>query len=213
MRLVAGKPLLHYSIAAAKLAPQIHRVVVSSEDNEPLEYAEAAGVNIHRRETSLSDEITTNFEVLRSWYNSEKIKPDLVVLLQPSHPFRNIHELSSAVEIMKASPTLDSFITIKKAPKMIGTISAQNDFSIACETTSPEVLYQNAGTFYIFRPERTFNMGSKFGDKIGCIKLTFPQWEVDVDYEQDLLYAEAIIDCTPELQETYLKTKSGQTMT
>ncbi len=44
MATIAGRPLIYWTIEAAKRSNTIDRIVVSSDDSEILEYAEAEGV-------------------------------------------------------------------------------------------------------------------------------------------------------------------------
>lgn len=102
IKLLAGKPLLAYSIDAAKNSKFVTRTIVSTEDTRIKEAAIACGAEVLDRPDELAqDETKTAPVLLHVLEELEKqgYKPDIVVLLQATCPLRDGKELDEAFEI------------------------------------------------------------------------------------------------------------------
>jgi CMP-N-acetylneuraminic acid synthetase len=64
------------------------------------------------------------------------------------------------------------------------------DVSLPRNRASEVPRYKNSGSFYLLRPERTFMTDRPFGRHIRAYILPHPEWEVDIDHDYDLRYAE-----------------------
>lgn len=100
VRLIAGKPLITYSIEAALKSKYIEKVVISTEDNEISEISRKYDAEVIERpkelakdETPTIDAISHALEVLKA----ENYNPDIVVLLQPTSPLRNAEDVDNAI--------------------------------------------------------------------------------------------------------------------
>ncbi|MCI5193900.1 MAG: acylneuraminate cytidylyltransferase family protein [Candidatus Electrothrix sp. AU1_5] len=189
MRLLDGKPLLFYSIRAAQLAQEIDEVVVSSEDAKVLEYAASCGVVTHQRPAELSLPEIRNLDVLRAWHYQADNKPDLLVLMQPTHPLRHPEDIGVAVQRMQKNPA-DCLFTVIRENLLLGTIEEgyfQPEFPLPRNKKAEPERYRNTGSFYIFRPEASYlqENGSMFGDKILAHPVQRPEFELDIDTYED----------------------------
>jgi CMP-N-acetylneuraminic acid synthetase len=98
VRLIAGKPLIAWTIEAALGAPGLAAVVVSTEDAEIAEVARAAGAEVPfmrpselaRDETPGIDPVLHAFEALPGY--------DAVMLLQPTSPLRTSEDIGGLLE-------------------------------------------------------------------------------------------------------------------
>lgn len=102
IRMVAGKPLLAYTIDAALRSQYTDRIVVSSEDSEILDIAAKCGAEALRRPEHLAADDTPGaapavhaIEVLPGF--------DIVVLLQPTSPLRSPADIDGCIEGCLAS--------------------------------------------------------------------------------------------------------------
>jgi CMP-N-acetylneuraminic acid synthetase len=190
-----GKPLLHYSIRAAQKTPSIQSIIVSSEDSGPLDVARSYGVTAFERPKNLSGAETLIAEVMQFHYTSMESMPDIVVLLQPTHPLRFPEELERSIQAFQASDC-DCMFAVAEEDVLLGTISNGRyipEFPMPRDKNREPVRYRNTGNFYLFRPERTFLAGLPFGRVFGAYPLASPELEVDIDYPEQFVLAERIL--------------------
>jgi CMP-N,N'-diacetyllegionaminic acid synthase len=107
---VAGRPLLAWTVDAARAATELTRVVVSTDDDE---IAGAAGVDVLRRPPELAADETPMLEVVR--HAVEELEPDVVVLLQPTSPLRRPEHVDAAVRLLLESGA-DAIVSVVEVP-------------------------------------------------------------------------------------------------
>jgi CMP-N,N'-diacetyllegionaminic acid synthase len=111
IRLLLGQPLIHYSIAAARNARSIDRILVSTEDAEIATIARQLGAEVLERPEALADDVTSSNAVLAnacSMLAERGEKPDIVVYLQATDIFRPIGLIDRCIEALTSRPTTDS---------------------------------------------------------------------------------------------------------
>jgi len=81
-----GKPLIAWTIEAAKASRMINRYVVSTEDPEIAAVAKEYGAEIDVRPSYLAEDHVNRWEVLK--YLSDRFGFERLVLLQPTSPVR-----------------------------------------------------------------------------------------------------------------------------
>jgi CMP-N-acetylneuraminic acid synthetase len=107
---VGGKPLLQWTVEAASGATELSRVVVSTDDDE---IAAAAGVEVLRRPPKLAADDTPMLSVLR--HAIDELRPDVVVVLQPTSPLRRAEHVDAAVRLLLESGA-DSVVSVVAVP-------------------------------------------------------------------------------------------------
>jgi CMP-N,N'-diacetyllegionaminic acid synthase len=107
---VAGRPLLAWTVDAARAATELTRVVVSTDDDE---IAEAAGVDVLRRPPELAADETPMLDVVR--HAVDALQPDVVVLLQPTSPLRRPEHVDAVVRLLLESGA-DSVVSVVEVP-------------------------------------------------------------------------------------------------
>lgn len=197
---LCGKPLLYFSIQVAKKVSLISDIYVSSEDEEVLNVAAFYGAIPINRPSKLSLPNITNKDVLRHSYEEAKIRngisPELVVLLQPTHPLRNPKHIEKAITIMKRNPKYDSLFSVMKTDELRGQIKSnvfKPEFPLPRVKSDEPKMYKNTGSFYIFRPDNSFLTESFFGEKIYPFVLERSPYEIDIDYFSDLELARCLL--------------------
>lgn len=112
-----GKPLLAWTIEAASGAG-IERVIVSTEDEEIAKVAKQYGAEVLDRPPELAEDNTSMFEVLNSEVPKIDPVPELVVLLQPTTPFRERVHIKSAIALLSSNlDQYDSLISAERVPE------------------------------------------------------------------------------------------------
>ncbi len=108
----AGYPLIAWSIAAARQAQTVTRVLVSTDDEEIAAVARAFGAETpFLRPAELARDDTTDlpvFEHALDWLaEHEDYHPEVVVQLRPTSPIRPRGLVDEAVRLLRAHPDAD----------------------------------------------------------------------------------------------------------
>ena len=117
---VAGRPLLAYTTDAARASRRLTRIVVSTDDEEIAGVARQLGVDVpFLRPPRLAADDTPMLDVLVDLVGTlrarEQYVPDLLVLLQPTSPFRHAQHIDDAVELLTSSGA-DSVVSVTQVP-------------------------------------------------------------------------------------------------
>ena len=119
--LLDGKPLIQYTIEAARGCPLIDRIVVSTEDAEVAEVAKALGAEVPcLRPQELAQDNTYTLPVLQHMMaylqEEQDYQPWAVVTLQPTSPLRTSQHLTQAIELFLGDEQADSLVSVVQAP-------------------------------------------------------------------------------------------------
>lgn len=106
IRLFAGKPLLAHSIAAARLASNIDRVIVSTDSQHYANIAQEYGAEVpFLRPEEISCDMSTDYQFIKhalDWFqDNEGQQPKYLVHLRPTTPLRNPRCIDAAIEMIK----------------------------------------------------------------------------------------------------------------
>ena len=98
-----GKPLIWWTIKAAKNSKYITKTVVSSECSKILTMSRGYGVDTVERPKELARDNTTSASVIKQVVNylrdAEGYSPEILVLLQPTSPLRSEEDIDNALEL------------------------------------------------------------------------------------------------------------------
>lgn len=128
LRVVAGKPLISWTISAALGCDMIREVVVSTDCKEIADVALSCGALVpFMRPAALASDTATSFEVVEHALSAlGRDRFDAIVLLQPTSPLRTSRDISQAIAMFKNSnvQSLASVCETKKHPNWMRTLSA-----------------------------------------------------------------------------------------
>ncbi len=104
IKLLNGKPLIHYAIEAAlEVADDPSDICLSTEDQEIIAVAEQAGIEVpFVRPCELARDDSGSYEVILhalDFYQHKGVQYDRVVLLQPTSPFRTASHIQEALKL------------------------------------------------------------------------------------------------------------------
>ena len=102
IKLLAGKPLIAYTIEAALKSKYLDRVIVSTEDREIAETSRHYGAEVIKRPKILAKDKAKTIDVIFHLLNVLKEKnyiPEIIVLLQPTSPLRIVKDIDKAIEL------------------------------------------------------------------------------------------------------------------
>jgi len=198
-----GRPLLAWSIDAARKSKYLDRVILSSDDDEIIRVAREHGCEApFKRPPELSTDTAKSEDVLI--HALDAVGPyDYVVLLQPTSPLRTAEDIDGCVELA-VGRRAKSCITVSKVDQhpwwmfslagdsvMVPFVERANDGSAYQKQKLPE-LYILAGSVYVadsawLRESRTLFTPDRLGYVI-------PQERaVDIDTEVDLITAASLM--------------------
>ncbi len=100
IRMLAGKPLIAWTIESALASDALTRVIVSSEDREILETARQWGADVpFVRPAELAQDATPGVAPVAHALETLPETYDFVVLLQPTSPLREPGDIDAAVRL------------------------------------------------------------------------------------------------------------------
>lgn len=195
-----GKPIIEYSIEAAKQAGIFDTVMVSTDDNKIAEIAKNAGAEVPfmRSEETSNDYATTAdvlMEVLEK-YKERGIRYENACCIYPTAPFVTGYKLRQAMEML-VKEKKDSVMPIVpfSFPPLRGMVINDGKLEYKWQeyamkrSQDLEEIYHDCGQFYVFRVE-TFEKEKKLvtDNTAGMI---ISELEVqDIDNETDWQLAE-----------------------
>lgn len=113
LRIVAGKPLIAWTIEQALAATSVQRTIVTTDDEEIAAFARACGAEVpFLRPAEISGDAATDLEAfthLLEWLRAnEGTVPDVCVHLRPTYPLRRVHDIDAMVRLLESTPGLDA---------------------------------------------------------------------------------------------------------
>ena len=117
IKLLNKKPLIHYTIEAARKVFEDRYIYVSTDSTEIKSITEQTGLTVPflRPEYLATDTANTRdvlLHALEQFTLKNKKKPDVIILLQPTSPFRSATHISEALALYKAN--LDMVVSVKE---------------------------------------------------------------------------------------------------
>lgn len=116
IRSLHGKPLIQYTIEAARQCFQDEQIIVSTDSKEIKDVVERIGLPVpFLRPDTLAQDHSGTYEVLLhalEEYEKRQVSPDILVLLQPTSPFRQAQHIREALQLY--SPDLDMVVSAKE---------------------------------------------------------------------------------------------------
>lgn len=111
-----GKPLIQYTIDAAREVFADADICVSTDDEEIFEVVQNIGLDLpFMRPAHLADDHSTSQDVLIhavDFYQNKNIYYDVIVLLQPTSPLRSAEHIKDAIKLY--SPDIDMVASVKE---------------------------------------------------------------------------------------------------
>lgn len=200
VKAISGKPMIQYTIEAAKECPYIDKVVVSTEDVEIADISMRAGaiVPFSRPEELATDEAKTIDVVMHAveFYERKAERFDIIVLLQPTSPLRNAEDITKALEYFMRNEqrSLVTVSEVSESPILMRNFNKENKLEKILEEDSDvrrqdmKKFYRINGAIYINKASE-LNANTSFNDNEMGFVLT-QEHGIDVDEPQDLVVAE-----------------------
>ena len=196
-----GKPIIAYSIEAARESKLFDIIMVSTDDEEISEVARFYGAEIpfFRSPQNADDYATTDdvlIEVL-SEYKKRGLEFDVMACIYPAAPFVTARLLKQAFDIMeKYHPALVMPMVKYSYPPQRSYRIDQNGNAVFIEpqyikarSQDLEAMYHDSGQFYIHDPHKMIEMNGVITEDIMAIIVDDREVQ-DIDTEEDWQLAE-----------------------
>ena len=203
LRLLAGRPLIAWTIEAAKGSSLLDRVILSSEDDEIMETARRHGLEVpFKRPPELARDDTPGIlPVLHALEMLSSENYTHVVLLQPTSPMRNSEDIDGAIRLCidRAAPACLGVCEAPHPPWWMFGMDADRKLSplmaakdIPLRRQDAPKAYQLNGAIYV--AEIGFIKSSKGFIGPESLGYAMPgERSLDIDSELDILLAESLL--------------------
>ena len=203
IRPFCGRPMIAWSIDAARSAGCFDRILVSTDDEEIASVARDHGAEVPflRPPHLADDQATTQAVVLHAlqWCELQGLVPKAVCCLYATAPFVQPADLVAAGQLLEQAPT-GSFVfaatsfpfPVQRAIRInaAGCSAMFQPENFNARSQDLEEAFHDAGQFYWALPETWESCVNIFENGLPII---VPRWRVqDIDTEEDWKYAELL---------------------
>lgn len=200
---LGGKPLIAWSIEAAKQSNYISRIVVSTDAENIATAAKAAGADVpFMRPAELATDTAIQMDVIKhaiGFVENQGEKYDYICILQPTCPFRSVEDIDGSLRLLIDSGS-DSVITVTdvggRHPKTLYKMRDDQSLSPYLDSAAGGVLRQNFEALYwrtgsVYAMKRDVAMaGSLYGQSVkGYIQDENRAFNIDSPFDWELCEA------------------------
>ena len=204
MRHLGGKPLISWTLDISKGLPGVCDVLVSTDDSSIAQVGKNSDAKVPwLRPAELSSDIANSVDVAMhglDWYEKHYGEVDGLLLLQPTSPFRTREMLEKGIRIfyenrrrsvIGVSPTkTNPAWSLKIENGRLVPFTSLGDLKIRSQDLI--TAYEPNGSFYLISPEELRNQKSFYGFESLPLIIDSEVEALDIDTEQDFLFAEFI---------------------
>lgn len=199
-----GKPLIYYTIEAAKMVFQNQEILVSTDGEDIKKVVEKLGLEVpFLRPAHLAQDNSGTYEVLLhaiEWAESNGYQPDCLILLQATSPFRTSKQIEEAIALFDSS--IDMVVSVKETksnPYFVlmeedeqGFLKKSKIGNFGRRQDAPNV-YELNGAIYVLNVQSLKNGPISSFQKVR--KYVMDEWSShDIDTELDWLIAETMVE-------------------
>ncbi|MFA6322240.1 MAG: acylneuraminate cytidylyltransferase family protein [Candidatus Buchananbacteria bacterium] len=204
IKIFCGKPLIYYSIVAAKRAKIFDRILVSTDSSEIAKISKKYGAEVPflrpkklaGSKANIVDAIIHLLDKIKADAGDE---PDVIFLLQPTSPLRQAQDIVGSYQYFKKNNSL-ALVSVCQTHQQIYHLGANNLLSLVNRETekvinrqeSPKAYRQDGSMIYIIRVDQ-FRKYHSFMPKEKTVGYVIEKWKaIDIDDFDDWQLAEVI---------------------
>jgi CMP-N,N'-diacetyllegionaminic acid synthase len=204
VRLLDGRPLLHYTADAARGSARLAHVILSTDDDEIARVGRACGLDVpFMRPAELAGDTAPMLPVIQHalrWFDERGTTFDAVCLLQPTHPLRKPSDIDRCVAALERSDA-DCVMTMvpvpaEHNPHWVYFTTADGTLQLSTGEATPIARRQDLppafhreGSVYVSRRDAVLN-GSLYGRRTMGVVVDAKD-SVNIDEPTDWAIAEA----------------------
>ncbi|MDD6581787.1 MAG: acylneuraminate cytidylyltransferase family protein [Bacteroidales bacterium] len=206
IKLLNGKPLICYSIDIARQYTTDDNICVTTDDKEIISVVEQYGLKVpFVRPAELATDTAPSNDVLvhaLNFYESQGRQVDVIILLQPTSPFRKVSFVKEAVELYNEE--LDMVVSVKETSANpyyncfeedkngFLSISKSIGHPITRRQDAPKVWEYN-GSIYVINPTSLKDNGMQHFTRVKKYPMS-ELYSVDIDCPFDWKVAELLLN-------------------
>lgn len=203
---IAGKPLIAWTIEAAKESNYIDRLIITTDSEEIAGIGRDVGAEIpFLRPSEFAQDNSIGTDVILhalNWFEDHDQKYDYFIYLQPTSPMRKSVHVDTAIEMIGQNDKAVSLVSISESSKHPNWMKTINKNGFIQSFLPSEIVYNNRqelppvyvlnGAIYIcrwdvFLEDHSFYLRS-------CLPIIMDRVSgIDVDSLEDWAYAEFIL--------------------
>lgn len=206
LRPLRGKPLIGWSIDAAKQSRVIDALVLSTDAADIAETGRKLGAEVpFMRPAHLASDTATSMDAIAhaiQWLADAGRAYDYLVLLEPTSPLREVLDIDaviakldesgadSIVSVARAESVHPAFMYNKAEDGVLSPFMTSDNLSLRRQDTAPVFFLE--GTVYAARTQSLLRQRSFYHE--GTLGYEVPKWKSpEIDDEIDFLHVEAIM--------------------
>ncbi|WP_298556313.1 acylneuraminate cytidylyltransferase family protein [uncultured Algibacter sp.] len=206
IKLLAGKPLLQYTVDVAKASKHLTKLILSSDDDRIISIANQLKLEVpFKRPSDLAQDKSPTLPVIQhalNFYKDQGIYFDAVCLLQVTSPFKTTEFIDNAIKKFIESKA-DALVSVKKVPDEYNphwTFKANDNDCLELSTGEEKIIsrrqdlpiaYHRDGIIYLTKTKVLLEQNSLYGKTLTYIESpldsninidTFDDWNQAEDY-------------------------------
>lgn len=208
IKLLGDKPLIVYTIEAAKKSKLINHLIVSTDDEAIANVCKEYGANVpFLRPKELALDNTPHLPVIQHaihFYEKENnVTIDFVVVLQPTSPFRIADDIDQTIQklIDTKADSAVSLVEVVNSEHPIKVKKLEGDRVLPYVIPEVEgtrrqdlpVAYKRSGAVYTMRRDLIVKENKLYGEHI-VAHIVPKERSIDIDYPWDWIQAEYILN-------------------
>jgi CMP-N,N'-diacetyllegionaminic acid synthase len=204
VRMLAGKPLIAYTVEAAKRSPYVDRVLVTTDDAEIAEVSRKFGAETpFMRPPELAQDLTPTEPVLKhavDWLEQhDGYRVDIVVFLQPTDVFRKAYMIDTCVKHLLDDPTIETAFVAYPTHKNFwrkgpdgGFVRLAGDLAYGPRQTREPLYREDTGIACATRAS-LIKQNKRVGDKVVIVPNKDEASSIDIHTDFDFFLAEKVL--------------------
>ena len=213
IKALGGKPLIAWTIQAAKASGVLDRLILTTDDQEIAAVGREWGIEApFMRPAELAQDTTPTLPVLQhaaAWLKErESYVPDAILLLQPTAPLRRAEHIREAIELFTSS-NADSVVSVVEIPGHLSpywaVVERDDGWAelfigkpirerIPRRQEFPRKTYAHNGAIYLFRTNLLFvDPPSLYGDRVKLYPMAGRD-SINIDSPEDWEAAERAVE-------------------
>jgi len=207
--MLAGRPLIEYTLEAVKGSTLITHTIVSTDDEDIANVARSNGVDVpFMRPPELAQDDTPMLpvveHVLDLFEKKEKCVPEIVVILQPTSPLRNAQHIDEAIQVM-LDTNADTVVSVVAVPHQYNPLSVMTmdngrlvpylkgeGTRLLRKQDKPPVYARNGAAVYVVKTDTIRSRQTLFGVEVRPYIMNIND-SIDIDTKDDVEFAEFLL--------------------
>ena len=201
-----GKPLIQYTIDAAKKSKYVNKIVVSTDSDKIGKLSKFLGAEVpfirpKKYATDNSSTLDVVKHVVKTLKQKENYDADIITILQPTSPLRKSRTIDESIELLKSSQRYNSVLgvhLVKTHPYASFNLKKgalkpfKNNFKKFYQRQTFPDLFFPTGSVYTFWRKTLEKYNSYLGPNIKPLIIN-DETIIDVDDKFDLFLCEMIL--------------------